>query len=68
MTAMFKPPSDVSVWEDTYEMIWAFQDRYRVLTEELNLVLHPIKGGILLPPGAPCLGLYAERHYGLSKV
>jgi len=56
MTAMFEPPLDPGnavAWEDLYEKIWEFQERYRVLAGGLGLDLHPTKGGVLLPAHAP---------------
>jgi hypothetical protein len=56
MTAMFEPPLDpgnADAWEDLYEKIWEFQERYRVLAGGLGLDLHPTKGGVLLPAHAP---------------
>jgi hypothetical protein len=56
MTAMFEPPLDsgsAEAWEELYERIWEFQERYRVLAGGLGLDLHPTKGGVLLPALAP---------------
>ena len=47
----FAPPSDGESWEDIYETIIAFINRYDELAKPCGMKRHPDKGKLFIPTG-----------------